>query len=200
VHEDARRPEVPIEPAEVSAALGEHPSIAQSTVTARRADTGDVRLTAYFTSRDGNGPPPAADLRRFLALRLPEYMMPTAFVHLADLPLTANGKVDQDALPAPDANRDLAADPPEPAPDATERALCVIWAEVLGLERVEADDDFFALGGHSLMAFGVIARVQRVLGSELPVSAIFEAPTVRALAARLRDTVGSTRAGSGGGR
>jgi amino acid adenylation domain-containing protein len=188
-----------VEPAEVSAALGEHPSVAQSTVTARRADTGDVRLTAYFTSRDDNGPPPAADLRRFLALRVPEYMIPTAFVHLPDLPLTANGKVDQDALPTPDPSRLSAAHTPPPVPDATERALCLIWAEVLGLEAVEVDDDFFALGGHSLMAFGVIARVQRVLGSELPVSAIFEAPTLRALAARLRDTAGSTPAGGGEG-
>ena len=185
-----------VEPAEVSAALNEHPAIAQSTVMARRSATGDVRLAAYFTSRAGNGSPaPGADLRRFLALRLPEYMIPTAFVHLADLPLTANGKVDQDALPEPDARHTPAApDGLAPISDATEGALGRIWGEVLGVETIDLDDDFFALGGHSLMVFGVIARVRRDLRVELPLSAIFEAPTIRALAARLRDmSIGATR-------
>ena len=184
-----------VEPAEVSASLNEHPAIAQSTVTARRSATGDVRLTAYFTSRAAHGPPaPAADLRRFLALSLPEYMIPTAFVHLTGLPLTANGKVDQDALPEPDARHAVATDGPAPTLDATERALCRIWGEVLGREAIDLDDDFFALGGHSLLVFRVISRVERDLRVELPLSAIFEAPTIRALAARLRDM--STRAGS----
>ena len=184
-----------VEPAEVSAALNEHPAIAQSTVTARRSATGDVRLTASVTSRAAHGPPaPAADLRRFLALSLPEYMIPTAFVHLTGLPLTANGKVDQDALPEPDARHADATDSPAPALDATERALCRIWGEVLGREAIDLDDDFFALGGHSLLVFRVISRVERDLRVELPLSAIFEAPTIRALAARLRDM--STRAGS----
>ncbi|MET0851317.1 MAG: amino acid adenylation domain-containing protein, partial [Candidatus Rokuibacteriota bacterium] len=184
-----------VEPAEVSAALNEHPAIARSTVTARRSAAGDVRLTAYFTSRAANGPPaPAADLRRFLALSLPEHMIPTAFVHLTDLPLTANGKVDQDALPEPDARHAVATDGPAPTLDATERALGRIWEEVLGREAIGLDDDFFALGGHSLLVFRVISRVERDLRVELPLSAIFEAPTIRALAARLRDM--STRAGS----
>ncbi|MFC7728919.1 amino acid adenylation domain-containing protein [Actinomadura keratinilytica] len=177
-----------IEPGEVEAVLTGHPDVAQSVVVARTDAAGDTTLVAYVVPAPGRTAEPAA-LRAFAGETLPDYMVPSAVVVLDELPLTPNGKLDRAALPAPD----LAASPESRAPrDAREEILCGIVADVLGVERVGIDDDFFDLGGDSLKATRVAARARAALGGDLPVRAVFEAPTVAALAARL-DTSGGRR-------
>jgi amino acid adenylation domain-containing protein len=171
-----------IELGEIESALREHPS-AEGAVAAVRGEGADARLVAYLIPRAPDAPPAGAELRAFLRERLPEYMVPSAFVALEAFPLTPNGKVDRRALPAPDAR---AEERPFVAPRTPqEQALAEIWREVLRLDRVGLEDDFFALGGHSLLATQVLSRVRRELGVELPLRALFEASTVRALAERL---------------
>jgi acyl carrier protein len=138
------------------------------------------RLVAYVATPERGVT--AAELRTFLKQRLPEYMIPAAFVMLEALPLTSNGKVDRRALPAPD-HTDVAATRAFLAPRTPiEETLVRIWADVLGLERVGAHDDFFELGGHSLLATRVVSRVHDALGVELPLRTMFETPTVAGLA------------------
>jgi amino acid adenylation domain-containing protein len=169
---------VRIEPAEIEAALRRLPRVREAVVVAREDPAGTPRLVAYCTGAAGD-PPAAAELREFLRRSLPEAMVPSAFVVLAALPLTATGKVDRRALPvvAPGA----AADGPPETP--LEEILAALWCEVLGVERAGRDDDFFALGGHSLRAVRLIWRVRELLGAELPLAAVFESPTPAALAA-----------------
>jgi amino acid adenylation domain-containing protein len=172
-----------IELGEVESALRAHPDVGAAVALVREDAPGDARLVAYVTARDGGAAPAGAELRAHLRRRLPEYMVPQAFVALDALPLTPNGKVDRRALPAPDAR---AEERPYTAPRTPEEAvLAEIWREVLRLERVGLEDDFFELGGHSLLATQVLSRVRRELEVELPLRTLFEASTVRALAARL---------------
>jgi amino acid adenylation domain-containing protein len=169
-----------VEPGEVEAVLAEHPAVAQAAVVAREFEGAGVRLVAYAVpSADGVD---EAELRRWLRERLPGFLVPSALVILDALPLSAHGKIDRRALPAP-----AELDPPlpgyaEPAGD-TEREVAQAWREVLGITRVGADADFWALGGHSLLAMQVLSRIRQRLGVELPVRALFDAPTVAALAA-----------------
>ncbi|HEU0077405.1 MAG TPA: condensation domain-containing protein, partial [Longimicrobiaceae bacterium] len=158
-------------------------------VVAREDVPGEKRLVAYTV-----GDAQAAELREHLKGRLPEYMVPGAFVALERLPLTPNGKVDRAALPAPEAGSGGGEHVAPRTP--TEELLAGIWAEVLGTERVGAADDFFALGGHSLLATRVVSRVREALGVELPLRALFEAPTVAALAARVEALLLAGAAGS----
>jgi amino acid adenylation domain-containing protein/non-ribosomal peptide synthase protein (TIGR01720 family) len=133
----------------------------------------------------------AADLRRLLEARLPAYMVPTAIVCLDRLPLTPNGKTDRRALPAPDASGNQAG---YLAPrTAAEEGLAAIWAEVLGAERIGINDNFFALGGHSLLAVQVISKIRAEFAVELPIQALFDAPTVALLAERLAATSAGAR-------
>ncbi|WP_369951865.1 non-ribosomal peptide synthase/polyketide synthase [Ralstonia syzygii] len=170
-----------IEPGEVQAVLEQHPDVAQATVIAREDQPGNRQLVGYVVAADNAQPEPAA-LRRYLAERLPDYMVPAAVVRLDALPLTPNGKIDRKALPAPDFTAQSAA---REARTPHEHALAALFAEVLGLPRVGIDDDFFALGGHSLLATRLISRIRATLQVELSAHALFEAPCVARLAARL---------------
>ncbi len=171
-----------IEPGEIQAILLQYPGVRDALVVAADAGRGERRLVAYVAAAELDALQPA-DLRAHLAARLPDYMVPGAFVVLAGFPLTPNGKVDRRALPAPawDAGRVYAA-PRTPA----EEMLADIWAEVLGVERVGVHDGFFELGGHSLLATRVIARVRQAFGAEVPLRALFEHPTVAGLALRVQ--------------
>ncbi len=181
-----------IEPGEVEGVLLRHPGVRDAAVVAREDVPGNPRLVGYVVPAAGADAAPAA-LRAWLAERLPEHLVPSALVALDRLPLTPTGKIDRRALPAP-------AESPEGehvAPrTAVEELLAAIWADALGAGRVGVRDDFFELGGHSLLATRVAARAREALGMELPVRAIFDAPTVEALAAEVeRARGGAERAG-----
>jgi surfactin family lipopeptide synthetase C len=165
-----------IELGEIEAVLRQHAGVLEAVVLLREEVPGDKRLLAYVVLQS---PPPAPDeLRAFLAGKLPDYMLPAAIIVLESLPLSPNGKVDQRALPAP--NRlDLERQASYIAPRTPlEEVLAGIWAEVLGLEQVGVDDNFFALGGHSLLSTQIIAHVYELLQVELPLRSFFERPTV----------------------
>ncbi|MGN5376752.1 phosphopantetheine-binding protein [Streptomyces lasalocidi] len=169
-----------VEPAEVEAALTTHPHIAQVAVVTQQPGDTTPYLAAYLVPADGESVPDADELREHLADRLPEYMVPAAYVSLDRLPLSPNGKLDLKALPAPD----LTSGTPYRAPGTPrEEALAKLFADVLGLEKVGVDDGFFELGGHSLLATRLITRARAEIGMEIPIRKIFDLPTVAALAA-----------------
>ncbi|MGA6161991.1 amino acid adenylation domain-containing protein [Amycolatopsis magusensis] len=176
-----------IELGEIEAVLAAHPAVGE-TVVLVRGEKGDQRLVAYVVPAEPVDP---AELREHLGGRLPAYMVPHALVVLEKFPLTAHGKVDRKALPAPEEEeRRQARGPRTPV----EETLCGIYAEVLGLAAVGIDEDFFTLGGHSLLATAVVSRVRSALDAELPVRDLFEARTVARLAERLA-SAGQARAG-----
>ncbi|MDQ4130301.1 MAG: amino acid adenylation domain-containing protein [Actinomycetota bacterium] len=170
-----------IECREVVSVLVRHPGVAEAVVVAREDEPGNRRLVAYVVP-PGAQAPTSVELRRFLAERLPVYMVPSAFVRLDALPLTANGKVDRDALPPPGDSRQGLSTPWVAARTSTEERIAAIWSRVLDVEWVGVDDDFFDLGGHSLQAIQAVAEVRQAFAVEIPVRAIFEAPTVARLA------------------
>ncbi|HEX5718532.1 MAG TPA: condensation domain-containing protein, partial [Thermoanaerobaculia bacterium] len=172
-----------IELGEIEAALGAHPAVARAVVLVQ---PGGQTLTAYVVPVKEM--PPLSELRRFLQARLPDFMIPAAFVALAALPLTPNGKVDRKALAllGPEEER-AAAGPLSPAEDL----LAGIWGEVLGLDRIGSDSNFFDLGGHSLLATRVTTRVREVFGLDLSVRALFEEASLGALAARIEGDRGA---------
>ncbi len=180
-----------IELGEIEAKLAASEGVREAVVLAREDSLGTKRLVAYYTSaganeRDSQQQSPRGEtLRQQLAAQLPEYMVPAAFVALNALPLTPNGKIDRAALPDP-AHEAFANARFEAPVGPIESALAQIWCEVLALESVGRNDNFFELGGHSLNATQVVSRVRRDLGVAPSVRAIFESPTLRGLAARLR--------------
>src|SRR5262249_46676906 len=173
-----------IELGEVEAVLGRHPSVKAVVVTASSDAGGEKRLVAHVVVQAGE-PPSVSELRRFLLDELPGYMVPSAFVFVGSLPLTATGKVDRRALPAPDGARpDLDGEFAAPR-NPLEQKLAAIWAGVLGLERVGIHDNFFELGGHSLLATQLISRVRDAFRLTLPLKRVFEAPSVAEFAASI---------------
>ena len=132
---------------------------------------------------------PFPDLRTYLQQRLPNYMVPTTIVLLDQLPLTANGKIDRRALPAPDATRDESTHTYIAPRNRAERMLADIWTDLLNIERVGVRDNFFDLGGHSLLATQLVSRIRNSFDCELPVRAIFEAPTIASLAVKLETPI-----------
>ncbi|HZF14274.1 MAG TPA: condensation domain-containing protein, partial [Thermoanaerobaculia bacterium] len=172
-----------IEPGGVEAVLAAHPGVRAAAVDVRPEPGGGRRLVAWVVAA---GPPPApAELRRHLLETLPEPAVPSAFVLVSALPLTAQGKVDRRALPDPTEPAELMETAVERPRTPFEEMLAAIWREVLGRARVGATDDFFALGGHSLLATRVASRIRSAFGVDLPLAALFEAPTLAGLAARI---------------
>jgi amino acid adenylation domain-containing protein len=173
---------VRIELGEIEAALARHSGVAESAVVLREDRPGDLRLVAYCVPAGRPAPRPD-ELRELVRCFLPESMVPQACVLLEALPLSANGKVDRKALPAPAPG---SGDGPLPPRDTLEAALARLWCEVLDLPTVGVRDDFFALGGHSLLAVRLLAGIERRFRVTLPVATFFAAPTVERLAAVLR--------------
>ncbi|MFG2167300.1 non-ribosomal peptide synthetase/MFS transporter [Micromonospora chersina] len=168
-----------IELGEIESALREQPGVTETAVIVREDSPGDKRLTAYLV-----GPAEHAALKAALKETLPEYMVPAAFVTLDALPLTPNGKLDRRALPAPVVTREASVALVEPRDD-TERALAAIWSEVLGVDTLGIDDDFFDLGGHSMLATQVVAKIRKAElgGRAVGVMDLFQQRTIRELAA-----------------
>ena len=173
-----------IEPGEITAVLERHPAVQSSFVTACSDDSGETRLIAYIV--------PAADarlsaneLRLFLAVHLPEFMVPSVFVSIASLPFTAHGKVDRAALPAPTPDNILHDDSSEAPQSEIEQWLARLLSTLLGTVRVNRDDNFFNLGGHSLMGAQLIARVKQTFDVDLPLRSLFDHPTIREISSEI---------------
>ena len=175
-----------IELGEIAATLKKHPDVQDAVVLVREAG-GEKQLLAYVVATDRHEERSGDDqqlgrlLQNYLRQSLPDYMVPAAVMTLLSWPLTASGKLDRSALPLPEGKREGYHAPRTPQ----EHILCDIFAEVLSLDRVGLEDNFFALGGHSLMAMRLITRVRAVLGTDLAVRTLFESPTVAQLAPRI---------------
>jgi amino acid adenylation domain-containing protein len=176
-----------IEPGEIQAALTRHPDVAQAVVTMREDQPGDRRLVGYVVPAVGAAVD-VAELRDFTAQRLPDHLVPAAIVALDALPLTVNGKVDRSALPAPQVSRATSG---RAAATPGEQILCSLFGEILGLDTVSADDDFFELGGNSLVAMRLTNRIRAVLDAELSIGELFESPTPAELSALIGDDGGN---------
>jgi hypothetical protein len=167
-----------IELGEIEARLTEHEGVAEAVVVAREDRPGEKRLVAYYRSTTEPEQIVSAEgLRTYLLARLPEYMVPAAYVRLESMPLTPNGKLDRKALPVPEGDA-YAVQGYEAPQGETEILVATIWAELLQLERVGRHDNFFALGGHSLLAVRVITRVRQMLGAEAAIGDLFRYPVL----------------------
>ncbi len=169
-----------IELGEIEAVMEKHPQVMRAVATVYESMPGEKTLVAYVVARNADITLPR-ELSGFLQQQLPAYMVPSAIIQLESLPLTPNGKVDRRALPIPTADRQLLEEYTAPRSN-TERCLAAIWAEVLQLDRVGIHDNFFDLGGHSLLATRIVSRIRRAFETELPLSSLFESPTIAGLA------------------
>ncbi|HME63255.1 MAG TPA: condensation domain-containing protein, partial [Candidatus Binatia bacterium] len=184
-----------IELGEIEFVLAQHPAVREAVVLAREDDVAGFsasrpegkRLVAYVVVRQGAAPT-INEVRSFLKEKLPEYMIPSAFVFVAALPLTANGKIDRKALPAPDQRRPEGQEGHAAPRTHVEEVIAEIWAGVLNLDKVGIQDNFFELGGHSLLATQVISRLCDVFKVDIPLRAFFDSPTVAGLAERIEET------------
>ena len=177
---------VRIEPGEIEAVLGGHAGVKEAAIVpSRDSGSDDRQLVAYVVARDGHAVD-ADTLREYLVQRLPAYMVPAAFVQLAAMPLTVSGKLDVRALPAPD--RQAYSSSAHVPPDTElERRLAALWQELLDHESIGVTANFFDLGGHSLNAVRLMSRIREITGKALPISILFKAPTIRALAAQVEN-------------
>ena len=170
-----------IELGEIEALLTRHPDLNAAVVTAPEDDQGNKRLVACVVPMDAEDPPAVGALREFLTKELPAYMIPSAILILPDLPMTPNGKVDRNALPTPDWSRISVSKYEAPSTDV-QKHLTELWSEILGIERIGIDDDFFGLGGHSLHAVALFGAISRKYGVDLPLAKLLERPTIAELA------------------
>jgi amino acid adenylation domain-containing protein len=173
-----------VEPNEVTASLNAHPCIQQSVVVARKVGPSDARLIGYLVLAPESHLTLSA-LRAFLRARLPDYMVPAIFVRLEKLPLTPNGKVDRMSLPAPDESNTLREDAYAAPRTEMEKTVAGILERLLNLEHVDVEENFFSLGGHSLLGAQLIARLRDNFGIEMPLRVVFEAATVAELSAEI---------------
>ena len=174
-----------IEPGEVEGVLIGHPSVKNAAVVARPDALGNNCLVAYVVPARGVEKAGGEQLKTYLRTKLPEYMLPAAYVELEELPLTLNGKLDHNALPSREWMRKSQKASYVAPRNLTEEIMVGIWADVLKLERVGVEDNFFDLGGHSILATQVISRLRSAFGVELPLGALFELPQIALLAQRL---------------
>jgi acyl carrier protein len=179
-----------IELGEVEAELRKHAGIREAVVVVREQEDGDKRLVGYVVLEEGQEAVAGSELRPYLKERLPEYMIPSVFVQLAELPLTANGKVDRRALPEPEQGPAGGEGYVGPR-TATEEIVAGIWASVLKLERVGVTENFFEIGGHSLLATQVMSRIRESFAVEMPLRELFEQATVAGLSKRVEETMQS---------
>lgn len=178
-----------IELGEIEAVLAQHPKVRETVVIARDFQPGDQHLVAYVVP--AQEPPTSNELRRFLKEQLPDYMVPSAFVLLDALPLTPNGKVNRRALPAPDHAKSSREETHVPPRDALEWQLLQIWEQVLKVAPISVRDDFFAIGGHSLLAVRLMAKIQQQFDKNIPLAALFQNSTIEQLAELLRQQTDS---------
>lgn len=169
-----------IEPNEVVKALNQHPAVMQSAVVAREHEDGDKSLAAYLVTKSP-AKLSASEIREFLSSRLPEYMVPSVFVRLETLPLNSNGKVDRSSLPDPDASNRIANAEEVGPHNAIEERILSILIKLLQTQGIGVDDNFFLVGGHSLLAAQLIAAIRDTFGVELPLRAVFSSPTASGL-------------------
>jgi amino acid adenylation domain-containing protein len=182
-----------IELGEIESVLAGHPAVREAAVVAREDIPGEKRLVAYLTAKEREAPK-VQELRVLLGAKLPEYMVPSAFVTLEQFPLTPNGKVDRKRLPVPELEH-FGSEQCYIAPSTpTEEAIARIWRDLLGLEQVGVRDNFFELGGHSLLAVRLQFRMEKELGRRLPLAAFFRAPTLEELATLVKDGSASDEA------
>jgi len=178
-----------IELAEVEAALARHPAVRDCIVDATEAASGQKLLVAHVVGKPGQQTPASDELKSYLKETLPEYMVPSAFMPLATVPLTPSGKVNRRALPAPDLGRKESRTYVAPR-TVTEMRVASVWEELLGIRPIGVRDNFFELGGNSLLAIRLLSRIRASLGRSPPVSALFEDATVEHLAALVRQEAG----------
>ena len=190
---------VRVEPGEVESVLGAEPGVREVVAMAREDAAGERRLIAYLVPETAAARRQLPRWRSALERRLPHFMWPSSYVLLESLPLTASGKVDRRALPAPRPSRSATArEPYKPPRGRLQTRLAEIFGDVLELDRVGAEDDFFRLGGHSLSASRLASRIWRDLGVELPLTAVFERPTIAALATVVGALEGASSAAAPG--
>ncbi len=183
-----------VEPGEIEACLGRHPLVGQCKVVVRGATATDKSLAAYVSPLNGVKPAPE-ELLAYLRSKLPGHLVPASLLVLETLPLNANGKIDTRALPETDA---FATEPdPDRPPTATETELSAIWRELLRRSEIGLDDDFFCLGGHSLLGMKMLVRIQKRFGLALPLAVLLRAPSVRRLAALIDQRSGTGQASDG---
>jgi acyl carrier protein len=182
-----------IELGEIESVLERHPEVRKAVVVDRTDSSGENRLIAYVVVDRKDDLIP--ELRKYLQQKLPDYMLPSAFIVLDELPLTSNGKVDRKALPEPDVSRNSES---VFSSDQTplERKLATVWSDVLGVTNIGVDDNFFDLGGHSLLAVRLFARLREMLGLDLPLRMLFEAPTIVDLAQRIENIIWAAKKSS----
>ena len=173
-----------IELGEIEATLASDPRVKSCAVLVREDEPGNKQLVGYVVPREGRSPT-AEDLRQFVKQKLPEYMAPAHFVFLDSIPLTTNGKVDRKALPAPSYEGVSSAREYVAPRTETEKALADIWAKLLKVERIGIHDDFFDMGGHSLMAMRAVSQIGEMYEVNLPLAVLLEAPTIAELAKKL---------------
>ena len=174
-----------IELGEIESVLARHPEVGQAVVVVREDVPGDQRLVAYIVGHDGHSCE-VGELKSFLSKKLPDYMLPSAYVFLDALPLTPSGKVNRGGLPAVSGAQRESSERYVGPRDETERKLTKMWEELLGIGRIGIKDSFFDLGGHSLLAIRLIARVEQELGRTFSLADLFQSPTVESLALNLR--------------